>query len=55
MVDMKLVKKAIAIDELTHNKLMDQLTTITGLDNPNSVQQMKEYLAANGLVMKMVL
>ncbi len=51
MVDMKLVKNAIAIDELTHNKLMNELTTITGLDNPNSVQQMKEYLAANGLVM----
>ena len=50
MVDMQMVKNAIAINEHTHEKLISQMTAITGLENPNSVQQLKGYLAENGLV-----
>jgi DNA polymerase len=48
-VDMDFVKQAIAMDEISHTKLMDQMQEITELDNPNSVQQMKDWLADNGL------
>lgn len=48
-VDMDFVKQAIAIDEISRTKLMDQMQEITELDNPNSVQQMKDWLADNGL------
>ena len=49
-VDMQMVKNAIAIDEHTHEKLIAEMAEITGLENPNSVQQLKGYLAENGLV-----
>jgi len=48
-VDMDFVKQAIAMDEISRSKLMDQMQEITELDNPNSVQQMKDWLADNGL------
>lgn len=48
-VDMDFVKQAIATDEISHTKLMKQMQEITELDNPNSVQQMKGWLAENGL------
>ena len=47
-VDMDFVKQAIATDEISHTKLMSQMQEITELDNPNSVQQMKGWLAENG-------
>ena len=49
MVDMQLVQNAIAIDARTHDRLMGELTEITGLENPNSVQQLKGYLSDHGL------
>jgi DNA polymerase len=48
-VDMDFVKQAIAMNEISHTKLMDQMQEITELDNPNSVQQMKDWLSDNGL------
>ncbi len=48
-VDMDFVKQAIAMDEISRTKLMNQMQEITELDNPNSVQQMKDWLADNGL------
>lgn len=48
-VDMDFVKQAIAMDEISHEKLMLAMQQITELDNPNSVQQMKGWLAENGL------
>ena len=48
-VDMDFVKQAIAADKISHTKLMSQMQEITELDNPNSVQQMKGWLAENGL------
>ena len=49
MIDMPLVKNAIAIDEKTHDAYMDQMSELTGLDNPGSVQQLKGYLSEQGV------
>lgn len=48
-VDMTLVNSAIAIDERSQEELTAKLQELTMLDNPNSVRQMKDWLAANGL------
>lgn len=48
-VDMALVRNAIVIDAQSHEELTAKLQELTMLDNPNSVQQMKNWLAANGL------
>ena len=48
-VDMDVVRNAIRIDEVTRENLTAEMQDLTALDNPNSVQQMKEWLAQNGL------
>ena len=48
-VDMPFVKQAITFDEKSHKRLSTAMREITELDNPNSVQQMKAWLAENGL------
>ena len=48
-VDRTLVRGAIDIGERSREELTAQLQELTMLDNPNSVQQMKDWLAANGL------
>lgn len=48
-VDRTLVRSAIDIDERSREELTARLQELTMLDNPNSVQQMKDWLAANGL------
>ena len=48
-VDMELVRQAIAMDARSREQLTDALQELTGLDNPNSVQQMKQWLADHGL------
>ena len=48
-VDMELVRQAIAIDARSREQLTDALQELTGLENPNSVQQMKQWLADHGL------
>ena len=49
MLDMTLVKSAISCDERSRAKLVEAMRRITDLDNPNSTQQMKSWLAENGL------
>lgn len=49
LLDMTLVKNAIAADERSKAGLMHKMRQLTELDNPNSVAQMKEWLADNGL------
>ena len=49
-VDMDFVSQAITMDKISREKLLTTMQQITELDNPNSVQQMKEWLADNGLV-----
>jgi len=48
-VDMVFVKNAIAFDEKSKTALTKQMQELTGLENPNSVQQMKNWLSENGL------
>ena len=48
-IDMELVNNAINFDELTKTQLRNDMQEITQLENPNSVIQMREWLAENGL------
>lgn len=48
-VDMELVRQAIAMDERSKAKLSSAMQKLTNLENPNSVQQMKQWLAENGM------
>lgn len=50
-LDITLVKNAIAFDEKSKAELSEKMKELTNLDNPNSVQQMKQWLADNGLEM----
>lgn len=49
MIDQGMVEQALRIDELSKIDLTDRMKKKTGLDNPNSVMQMKDYLSNNGL------
>ena len=48
-LDMTLVEQAIAIDERSREELSAKMRQLTALENPNSVQQMKEWLTKHGL------
>ncbi len=48
-LDMEFVKQAIQCDTLTKEKLRIQMQDLTELENPNSVLQMRDWLAENGL------
>ena len=52
LVDMPFVEKAISLDADSRSQLMQSMKEQTGLDNPNSVVQMKEWLSDNGLEME---
>ena len=49
LLDLCLVEQAIAIDAKTKERLRSQMREKTGLENPNSVSQMKGWLADNGV------
>jgi DNA polymerase len=48
-VDMTLVENAMKMDVLSKDELTAAMKHLTGLDNPNSVQQMKEWLVNKGV------
>ena len=48
-VDMTFVENAIAFDEKSKTALTKQMQELTGLENPNSVQQMKGWLKSHGV------
>lgn len=48
-LDMELVHQAIEMDTCSRQKLTDAMRQLTALENPNSVQQMKQWLSDNGL------
>ena len=50
LVDMVLVRQAIYMDARSWEELITAMKEFTQLENPNSVQQMKEWLAGNGLM-----
>ena len=49
MIDQDMVRQALRIDELSKYDLTDRMQKKTGLANPGSVVQMKNYLADNGM------
>ena len=48
-LDMKVVENAIAFDERSREELTAAMKDMTALENPNSVQQMKQWLSDNGI------
>ena len=48
-IDMDVVENAIRFDERSKSELMETMKSITSLENPNSVVQMKQWLADNGM------
>ena len=48
-IDWELVKEAIRIDAITKVDLTEKLKRLTGLDNPNSVVQLKQFLVNHGV------
>ena len=48
-LDMNVVRNAISFDGHSRETLTASMQAITGLENPNSVQQMKEWLAKHGV------
>jgi DNA polymerase len=49
LIDMGLVENAIAFDQRSKTELTQKLQGMTALDNPNSVAQMKSWLAEHGV------
>ena len=49
LLDMDLVENAILLDGISKDKLSDSMKEITGLENPNSVVQMKQWLSSRGV------
>ena len=50
MIDRRLVAHAMEIDEKSKKEIMLQMQRLTGLENPYSVMQLKEYLVLHGMV-----
>ena len=48
-LDMELVQQAIAMDTRSREELTAAMKNMTALENPNSVQQMKQWLSDNGI------
>ena len=48
-LDMELVRQAIQMDGKSRSELTRAMKDLTALDNPNSVQQMKQWLSDNGM------
>ena len=48
-IDMELVEQAIEMDARSRQELTDAMKRMTALENPNSVQQMKQWLSDNGM------
>ena len=49
LVDITLVENAIEIDAKTKLSLRSRMQGVTGLENPNSVMQMKDWLSGKGI------
>ena len=49
LVDTEFAKKAVELDNNVKNELSPKLKELTGLDNPNSPMQMKDWLMRKGI------
>ena len=52
LLDMDLVENEILLDGISKDKLSDSMKEITGLENPNSVVQVKQWLSSRGVEME---
>ena len=52
LIDRTIVANAIAMDDRSRQELSDEMQRLTALDNPNSVTQLKSWLAENGFAME---
>ena len=52
MIDNDFVGQAIHLDDTTRDHLIRKMQAITGLENPNSVIQLNDWLSAHGLTME---
>lgn len=50
LIDLQFAKNAIEMDELSKEESDSALKQLTNLPNPNSVSQLKDWLAENGMV-----
>lgn len=48
-LDMQLVEKAISMDARSRTELTEEMQRLTTMENPNSVQQMRQWLSENGM------
>ena len=48
-LDMELVRQALQMDGRSRSELTQAMKDLTSLENPNSVQQMKQWLSVNGV------
>lgn len=48
-VDVEFARNAIELDKISREALMEEVRDLTGLENPNSVIQLKEWLHGQGL------
>ena len=48
-IDLPLVRQAIDMDARSRSELTEAMRQLTELENPNSVQQMKQFLTENGI------
>ncbi|WP_220084970.1 DNA polymerase [Paranoxybacillus vitaminiphilus] len=48
-IDQQMVDGALYIDQLATTQLMEEAVSITGLDNPNSAQQVMKWLSGQGV------
>ncbi len=49
LIDMQMVENAIAFDERSKSDIAEKMKTLTDLENPNSVSQMKSWLSDQGI------
>jgi hypothetical protein len=49
LIDRKLVEQAIACDQMLTEEMTKKAYELTGLENPNSVSQLKEWLTERGI------
>lgn len=54
LLDIPFVKGILAYDNLNRSRLLEEAKELTGLDNPNSLPQLKRWLNDNGLPMQSV-
>lgn len=49
LLDVQLAIQAVTLKEVNAERLMKEAIEVTGLENPNSIKQFKEWLEANGV------